>query len=80
MLCAKSSYKDVAVVPGAVHGYASDGVFGHTNDQVGRCIEICLTIGKALIMCSTGTGVRISDCNIAAVYQSYCKHHNRRQW
>ncbi|KZF26424.1 glycoside hydrolase family 15 protein [Xylona heveae TC161] len=30
----KSSYKDIAVVLGVLHGYAGDGVYSYTNDQV----------------------------------------------
>lgn len=30
----KTSYKDIAVVLGVLHGYADDDVFSHTNDQV----------------------------------------------
>lgn len=30
----KSSYKDIAVVLGIIHGYAGDGVYGYTNDEV----------------------------------------------
>ncbi|GAB7355611.1 hypothetical protein MBLNU459_g6337t2 [Dothideomycetes sp. NU459] len=30
----KSSYKDIAVVLGIIHGYAGDGVYGYTNDKV----------------------------------------------
>ncbi|KAK5019152.1 hypothetical protein LTR16_000823 [Cryomyces antarcticus] len=34
VLRGKSSYKDVAVVLGIIHGYAKDGVYGYTNDQI----------------------------------------------
>ncbi|TKA51591.1 hypothetical protein B0A49_11671 [Cryomyces minteri] len=34
VLRGKSSYKDVAVVLGVIHGYANDGVYGYTNDQI----------------------------------------------
>ncbi|KAK4986607.1 hypothetical protein LTR50_005217 [Elasticomyces elasticus] len=30
----KNSYKDIAVVLGVIHGYAGDGVYSYTNDQV----------------------------------------------
>jgi len=30
----KSSYKDIAVVLGIIHGYAGDGVYNYTNDRV----------------------------------------------
>ncbi|KAK6428167.1 hypothetical protein LTR95_015689 [Oleoguttula sp. CCFEE 5521] len=30
----KSSYLDIAVVLGVIHGYNNDGVYGYTNDQV----------------------------------------------
>ena len=30
----KASYKDAAVILGVLHGYAGDGVYGPTNDQV----------------------------------------------
>jgi glucoamylase len=30
----KSSYLDIAVVLGVIHGYAGDGVYGYTNDEV----------------------------------------------
>jgi len=30
----KSSYKDIAVVLGVIHGYAGDGVYNFTNDRV----------------------------------------------
>lgn len=30
----KSSYLDTAVILGVIHGYANDGVYGYTNDQV----------------------------------------------
>lgn len=30
----KSSYLDISVVLGVIHGYAGDGVYGYTNDQV----------------------------------------------
>ncbi|KAF2157282.1 glycoside hydrolase family 15 protein [Myriangium duriaei CBS 260.36] len=30
----KTSYKDVAVVLGVIHGYNNDGVFGYSNDEV----------------------------------------------
>lgn len=34
ILHGKASYKDIAVVLGVIHGYAGDGVYGYTNDQV----------------------------------------------
>ncbi|GAB7345807.1 hypothetical protein MBLNU457_4067t1 [Dothideomycetes sp. NU457] len=34
ILRGKSSYKDIAVILGVIHGYASDGVYSFTNDQV----------------------------------------------
>ena len=34
ILNGKSSYKDIAVVLGVIHGYAGDGVYSYTNDQV----------------------------------------------
>lgn len=34
VLNGKSSYLDVAVVLGIIHGYASDGVYSYTSDQV----------------------------------------------
>lgn len=34
VLKGKSSYKDVAVILGVLHGYANDGVFASTNDQI----------------------------------------------
>ncbi|KAK4541511.1 hypothetical protein LTR36_007957 [Oleoguttula mirabilis] len=30
----KASYLDIAVVLGVIHGYAGDGVYGYTNDEV----------------------------------------------
>nr|OQO21361.1 hypothetical protein B0A51_11978 [Rachicladosporium sp. CCFEE 5018] len=30
----KSSYLDIAVILGVIHGYNNDGVYGYTNDQV----------------------------------------------
>ena len=30
----KSSYLDIAVILGVIHGYAGDGVYGYTNDEV----------------------------------------------
>lgn len=30
----KSSYKDISVVLGVIHGYAGDGVYGYTDEQV----------------------------------------------
>ncbi|CAN6674817.1 hypothetical protein TRVA0_067S00100 [Trichomonascus vanleenenianus] len=34
VLRGKSSYKDIAVVLGVLHGYSGDGVFSYTNDQI----------------------------------------------
>lgn len=34
ILHGKTSYKDIAVVLGVIHGYAGDGVYSYTNDQV----------------------------------------------
>ena len=34
VLLDKSSYQDIAVVLGVLHGYNDDGMFGHTDDQV----------------------------------------------
>ncbi|KAK5112720.1 hypothetical protein LTR62_003818 [Meristemomyces frigidus] len=34
VLHGKSSYLDIAVVLGVIHGYAGDGVYGFTNDEV----------------------------------------------
>jgi glucoamylase len=34
VLVNKSSYKDIAVILGVLHGYAGDGLFSYTNDQV----------------------------------------------
>jgi len=34
VLRGKGSYKDVAVVLGVLHGYANDGVYSYTNDEV----------------------------------------------
>ncbi|KAK0969984.1 hypothetical protein LTS01_015969 [Friedmanniomyces endolithicus] len=34
VLNGKSSYLDTAVVLGVIHGYAGDGVYGYTNDEV----------------------------------------------
>lgn len=34
VLDGKSGYKDMAVILGIIHGYADDGVFSYTNDQV----------------------------------------------
>jgi len=34
VLRGKYSYKDVAVVLGVIHGYAGDGIYSYTNDQV----------------------------------------------
>jgi len=34
VLHGKSSYLDIAVVLGVIHGYAGDGVYGYTNDEV----------------------------------------------
>jgi glucoamylase len=30
----KSSYKDIAVILGVLHGYAGDGLYSYTDDQV----------------------------------------------
>lgn len=34
VLHGKTSYKDISVVLGIIHGYAGDGVYGYTNEQV----------------------------------------------
>ncbi|KAF2427585.1 hypothetical protein EJ08DRAFT_651407 [Tothia fuscella] len=34
VLVNKASYKDIAVILGVLHGYAEDGMFSYTNDQV----------------------------------------------
>ncbi|KAF7846537.1 hypothetical protein BT93_L4186 [Corymbia citriodora subsp. variegata] len=34
VLHGKTSYKDIAVVLGIIHGYAGDGVYGYTNEEV----------------------------------------------
>ena len=34
VLHGKSSYVDIAVILGVIHGYANDGVYGYTNDEV----------------------------------------------
>jgi len=34
VLRGKASYKDISVVLGVIHGYAGDGVYGYTNDEV----------------------------------------------
>lgn len=34
VLAGKSSYLDIAVILGVIHGYNNDGVYGYTSDQV----------------------------------------------
>jgi glucoamylase len=34
VLMNKTSYKDIAVILGVLHGYAGDGLFSYTDDQV----------------------------------------------
>jgi len=34
VLRGKFSFKDIAVILGVIHGYASDGVYSYTNDKV----------------------------------------------
>lgn len=46
VLAGKSSYIDVAVILGVIHGYNDDGVYGYTNDQV---LSTALRIATAFI-------------------------------
>lgn len=34
VLAGKSSYKDIAVILGVIHGYAGDGVYSYTNERI----------------------------------------------
>lgn len=46
VLAGKSSYKDIAVILGVIHGYAGDGVYSYTNERI---VASALSISTAFL-------------------------------